>query len=324
MKQRVIYLDYIRSLACILVIFIHSPIPTGAESDMWAAIYTYISTPCIGLFFMTSGALLFPIKDPVNVFLKRRMTRVLWPFIFWSIVYLITNLITGDMIFKELPVILIQALYSPVICGVLWFMYALIGLYLFAPVVSKWLENASKRNLQYFLALWAATLLFFYFDIDSLLLTNFSGYLGYMVLGFYLRKHPLQMGYINLTLWTLLLSAFIPALIQLNVFSFTASKEVIITYLSINIAWLSTAYFTVFQKWNFKPRKFITEFATLSFGIYLIHILIEQYIVKKWFSTIGLFPTVVSMPMVTIITAVISLIIVKLISLTKVSRHIIG
>lgn len=42
--------------------------------------------------------------------------------------------------------------------GHLWFVYMLLGLYLFAPVVSPWIETASRRAMEGYLALWAFTL----------------------------------------------------------------------------------------------------------------------------------------------------------------------
>lgn len=324
MKERITYLDYVRSLACLLVLLVHSQIPSEADSDPWAAIYTLISIPCIGLFFMTSGALIFPVKEQVNIFLKKKANRIIIPFIFWTIFYLITNIILGITSLNEVPVTLIKLLYSPAVCGVLWFIYALIGLYLFAPIISKWLEGASKKDLQYFLGLWAITLLFPYFNIDSLLLTNFSGYLGYMVLGFYLRKYPLKMGYVKMGILTILLSIIIPMIIKFKFFSFTADKEVLIKYLTIHAAWLSIVYFTLLQRFNFRPHKAVTKFASLSFGIYLIHIFIENNFVKEWIIAIGPIPTVIYMPLVATITLIITYTIVWLISLTKVSKYIIG
>lgn len=82
--------------------------------------------------------------------------------------------------------------------GHLWFVYMLLGLYLFA-VVSPWIETASRRHGGY-LALWAFTLCIPYVHLvsrscsanvlerhaDALL---FSGFLGYMVLAAYLRRY---------------------------------------------------------------------------------------------------------------------------------------
>ena len=86
--------------------------------------------------------------------------------------------------------------------GHLWFVYMLLGLYLFAPVVSPWIETASRRAMEGYLALWAFTLCIPYVHLvfpellgecfwnDTPMLYYFSGFLGYMVLAAYLRRYP--------------------------------------------------------------------------------------------------------------------------------------
>lgn len=60
MKQRDLSLDIIRLLACAMVVVMHSPIPTDSANGIILSTISYLTTPCIGLFFMVSGALLLP------------------------------------------------------------------------------------------------------------------------------------------------------------------------------------------------------------------------------------------------------------------------
>ena len=85
--------------------------------------------------------------------------------------------------------------------GHLWFVYVLLGRYLFAPVVSPWIETASRRAMEGYLALWAFTLCIPYVHLgfpellgecfwnDTPMPPLFSGFLGYMVLAAYLRRY---------------------------------------------------------------------------------------------------------------------------------------
>lgn len=41
----------------------------------------------------------------------------------------------------------------------LWYIYMLIGLYLYLPILSAWLQQASEKSLRLFLLLWGVTLL---------------------------------------------------------------------------------------------------------------------------------------------------------------------
>lgn len=63
MKQRDLSLDLIRIMACVMVVLMHSPIPTENANGVLLSSLSYFTTPCIGLFFMVSGALLLPPPD---------------------------------------------------------------------------------------------------------------------------------------------------------------------------------------------------------------------------------------------------------------------
>ena len=54
--------------------------PNIEEIKFWGAIY---------------GALLLPVKEEMKPFYKKRISRVLWPFLIWSVVYALFPGITG-------------------------------------------------------------------------------------------------------------------------------------------------------------------------------------------------------------------------------------
>lgn len=325
MQQRVAYLDYVRALACILVVIIHAPVSDGsAESSIWLSLYNYAAAPCIGLFFMTSGALLFPVKDTLFVFLKKRANRIIFPLIFWSVFYLVIKLIAGEITPDKVPLIIFRALYSSSIEGVLWFLYALIGLYLFIPIISKWIETATKKELQYFLLLWSITLLLPYLKIESSILLNFGGYLGYLVLGYYLRKFPLKIGYLSMILITVLISGIFPTLIYTKILPPLVENRELYGYLTLNVAWLCVLYYTIIQRFNCIENKFVRDFSIMSFGIYLIHIFVMRYFVWEWIVGSYRLPIAIEIPVTALITLIISYTIIKFISITKISKYIIG
>lgn len=88
--KRKYYLDILRIFACLLVIMMHSPSPytVGQPSSFFCSGISYFTAPCIGLFFMVSGALLLPSNLSTGQFIKKRLGRVLCPTIFWSITYI--------------------------------------------------------------------------------------------------------------------------------------------------------------------------------------------------------------------------------------------
>jgi surface polysaccharide O-acyltransferase-like enzyme len=50
---------------------------------------------CVPLFVMISGYLLLPIKEAPEVFYKKRFTRLLFPFLIWSVMYCIVPYFKG-------------------------------------------------------------------------------------------------------------------------------------------------------------------------------------------------------------------------------------
>lgn len=83
----------------------------------------------------------------------------------------------------------------------LWFMYPLIGLYLFIPFISPWLRVATERQERLFLILWALSTCLPYVNrwVGNVfgqcwwnqydMLYNFAGYPGYLVLAHYIKTH---------------------------------------------------------------------------------------------------------------------------------------
>ena len=60
MKQRDYALDLLRIVACVMVVMMHSPIPSADANGLLLSSLSYFTAPCIGLFFMVSGALILP------------------------------------------------------------------------------------------------------------------------------------------------------------------------------------------------------------------------------------------------------------------------
>lgn len=189
--------DLLRLLACLMVIAMHAPLPDSAEGNgLFLSTLSYLTAPCIGLFFMVSGALLLPVRTGASIFLKRRFGKILFPTLFWSLFYLGCNTLMRDESIDWLRT-LGSLPFSPQGNPVLWFMYTLIGLYLLAPVLSRWLNYASRTEIEFYLGLWGISLCFPIVRPvvnintgDTGILYYFTGYAGYFVLGYYLKQYP--------------------------------------------------------------------------------------------------------------------------------------
>lgn len=77
-----------------MVVFMHAPMPSAnadAGTGLFLSALSYFTAPCIGLFFMVSGALLLPVRMNTSSFLKRRFSKVLIPTLVWSVFYISTQ-----------------------------------------------------------------------------------------------------------------------------------------------------------------------------------------------------------------------------------------
>ncbi|MBO7071498.1 MAG: acyltransferase [Bacteroidales bacterium] len=158
--NREYWLDWMRVVACFLVMLTHScePFYLGGEGSLiltktdaiWVAILNSFPRACVALFIFASAYLQFPLHYSTGEFFKKMALRILPPFIIWSIVY---ALVWGQPVqnFKDL---LLNFNYA---AGHLWFVYMLIGLYLIMPLLSPWAEKVGKGELQVYIGIWLFT-----------------------------------------------------------------------------------------------------------------------------------------------------------------------
>ena len=221
-SQRIVFVDYIRVIACFLVIIVHaSENFYGADSSglagnvsmlanesnrFWVAFYDgFIARICVPLFMIVSAFLLVPMKSGTSMtdFYKSRFTRILPPMIIFMLLYSFLPLLWSGMSweqsvsdFKLLP------WNFPSMARHLWFMYPLISLYLIIPIVSPWLERSKAKEELIFIGLFIVSCFIPWiqrFISPELwgecfwnrfsMLWYFSGYLGYLVLAHYIRFH---------------------------------------------------------------------------------------------------------------------------------------
>ena len=94
------------------------------KKNIYPGVFNSLARICVPLFAMISGYLLLPIKTDYTTFLKKRFTRISFPFIFFCIAYDIFFCIKGDITTKQMfiniPKIFIN--YGTEL-GHLWYIY---------------------------------------------------------------------------------------------------------------------------------------------------------------------------------------------------------
>lgn len=189
-KNRIFYLDFIRALAIILVILCHVLREfTGirpAGSPGWNGIAFLIDFGVMGvpLFLMISGSLLLNRDYELGDFLKRRFSRILIPFIFWALLLPLYKIIVYPTDPSKYLELFLDSQY--------WFIWMLVGVYLFLPILNSFIKKYNFEGVTYFLVIWIITILlstFKLYPFHQLELSYFAGFVGYLVLGYYLSSN---------------------------------------------------------------------------------------------------------------------------------------
>lgn len=250
-------------------------------------------------------------------FCKKRIGRLLMPLLFWSIAlpmlaFCYFSYINPDTANLQLSADeytasnLVTRLYTFIFnfnfdTIPLWYLYMLIGLYLIMPIINAWLVNAERKEIKLLLRIWGVTLLLPYIkmvapalgytgnyghmgilgECDWNVYGTFyyvSGFIGYMILAYYLKKYPLQWS------WKKMASICIPMFLAGYAITSVgyiitnshypgnyAYLEILWYFTGINVFMMTFPVFVVIQKINAKPRRWMHKAASLTFGVYLCH-----------------------------------------------------
>lgn len=330
-KKRTLYFDAVRVIACLMVIAFHAPMDKASAGDgPFLVAQGFFCGAGVPLFFMVSGALLLsrPIKESAFQYLKKRITKVLFPTIIFSVLFITlktTDFWGGHPFLK--PLLSLPFKYdSPV----LWFMYSLIGLYLLIPILSPWLERVSKGELKFYLGLWGVTLCFpllgHYLDVDTSTMGisyYFTGYAGYFILGLYASKNDVSM-----KLLIGIIAVSLSSLCIIKMFHLDVPTDVVVNYLSLPIAAYSLAIFNFCKRYSNRIGKKLTkiiEFVSpLCFGVYLIHIFVRFFLIDFCDFIIGISNFYLQYLVSFLLTFFSSLLMAYLISLLPAGKYIIG
>ena len=371
-RPHIVWLDVLRLVAILMVIAIHCTDPFNAspesranpEFNFWGSVYGSMLRASVPLFVMMTGFLLLPVRQEASAFYKKRIPRVLFPFLIWSVLFdlapwfiqwiggspeLVTDFFPWEpnpsaSFVEALKTIALIPVTFTVYATPMWYIYVLIGLYLYMPVFSAWVEKASDKAKRMFLAFWFISLFIPYltefvshyqFGTCSWnsfgLFYYFAGFNGYLLLGHYLGKR---------TDWSLgkTFSVTVPLFlvgyfITLAGFRYMTSDpnvseegmELFFTYCSPNALLMTAAVFLLVRKVRITSPVICRALANLTkcgFGLYCVHYFFvgPSYMFAQLIGTP--FPALV--PVSTILTFICSWSFTYLVSKLPHAKYIIG
>jgi len=280
-------LDFIRLIAILMVIAIHvSSKGFGAMTHHWWAVnfWESVSRASVPLFLMVTGALLLGKETTVRKTLSR-IWRVGLPLIVWSYAYFYWFRYTGT----EFPHWTKSILRGPIIPH-FWYLYTLLGAYLFLPVMIGFCQLKDTRSKVLTMAGWF---------VGASVLPTVTALTGKDYLGLNLGFMPLYAGYLIMGSfayrWTrfttsrVVLASCVWALSAALIAIFTwkhsikvgAANETFYAYTSpfvitsaVSAFYVLRAMAITFAASRWFPARTLQKLGEVNFGVYLIHVMV--------------------------------------------------
>jgi surface polysaccharide O-acyltransferase-like enzyme len=280
-------IEFMRAISCIFVIIIHvtGNIPYGFENDWYlSVVMNSISRIAVPVFIIISAFLMAHKYNSYLEFIKKRIIKIIPAIIFWSYFY---GLVNNKNIFSTS--FALDVISGPTMFH-LWYLYAIVGVYLLIPLISSFNESYGKEGVLALFLIWFAfgsllpwVSVIFDFNIPiatSYNISQITGIAGYAIVGVGLR----HMDNIRIKTYQYLIS-FILATTATALLTISNSKlsgftyQEFYSYTSPLVAISAISFFCiVFKCYKTKVQtrtsKFINLISSVSLGIYCIHMFI--------------------------------------------------
>lgn len=331
--KRYIEYDLMRIVACLGVIMIH--VAVFDQGKLWSHttfefqainFWGVMSRWAVPTFVMLSGMMILPHGDEISIskLLKHRVLRMLGAYIAWSCVYSFYNVYFLDIVYAPTK---LKTFIDGCFSGELhmWYLLMLSGLYLASPLLAIVVKKADKKWIVY----WLNVLFLFTSIIPFIVKLNikfistivesiysymdlqfFGGWTLYFILGFYIQQCDCLSKRKKIIYFSSILS-FIFTLYGTIVYSWQhGSSFGVLPYEYPNIVLMSVGVLFFFKEkiskmpFIFRYEKFIVNLSKLTFGIYLIHVLLLKVLYSLGIN-IQLTHPIISVPVVAILVFVI-------------------
>jgi len=277
--SRELNIDLLRVVATMMVIILHSfAIYIVTNYDYYnydlmlstsIAVFTRVAVP---LFVMVSGRYLIDCLSKMSIkeFYFKRAKRIMYPLLFWSIVYSIYKIL-----FVEGTTL--QSNITDFIMGVpyihLWFLYMILGLYLITPILYGLKKRLSPKS--YILFSIVSLLVAPIFELTvNIQFFQFFTYLGFFTMGDILKDYVVErrtrllslLGYFFCMFIAVGFTVYFLSLKSDTAFNFSGSTMYTTT--------IGTICLYVFFNGLVSKESVLSKISMYSMGIYCIHHLI--------------------------------------------------
>lgn len=287
MRERVLFFDLLRCVAAVAVIAIHVLAPYRNELgvipfDQWATAVGVNSVTrwAVPVFILITGALMLSDTRPFDAkyYVKRRLGKVLVPFLVWSMFYAYLSGWTAQGFdFSTVEEVVSNSPHHATYYH-LGFFYYFIPLYFVIPLFQWVVRNCDDSVLYAYLAVWLLTSTLFLFKIDGPWCNQYWLYMGYLPLGYVLfQKVPLNRsvvtGFTALGLVALAVTFTMVVSNSLEADKYTVGRW--FSYKTLNVILAASMIFMLCRYFGEglapKAQKVVSFISQHSLGIYLLH-----------------------------------------------------
>lgn len=337
-KTRDYNMDLLRILAAFMVIVIHvsahnfSDTPTKSIEWLSYNFYDSVVRSAVPIFLMISGA--FFLTDRIQSNIKKLYTKNIFKlvivFIIWSIIYVIFSLFTDRLTTDQIISSIITGHFH------LWYLPVIIGIYIISPFIYRFIKNSDKTIFKYFIILFiiaccCKTISYLEFlpgyDYINLLFDNLPvdiicGFYSYFILGYFLHNYDISKR----------MTKIIYILAVASIFCCFIGTYILSRYSGYNNPNLMKEFsvFTLFEAIGlflfFKNKVFVSKeifsnrvsnIANCTLGIYIIHMLVMYTLFDLNLIQVRAFNTILSVPIISVLIFLISLVLVYFIRKIK-------
>ena len=294
-KERIYYLDILKAISIFGVVFIHVIAIAGDSSikGLLIANFGEIFKFAVPVFLMVSGALLLNREyESISYFLKRRLKRLILPYLLWIIFIIIAIVYSTDpSTYSNMATFIIQNLFN---YPLIWYFWLMIGIYFIIPVINPFIRENPMESSKYIILIFiGASILYQLLSIFNLYtFIDFRFFLmpiSFLCLGYFLAnyefKNPNIVFILSVIFYIITTSAKIifcrsPELISLVISDATFGQ---VSFIDVGIVQIiqATCVFLIIKYLPFGLsyiKRFVTSVSRSSLGIYLVHVFVFLFV----------------------------------------------
>lgn len=298
-QDRLVFMDLSAIVSSFAVVVLHT---AGSLVNIRSNSYMKLTT-CIAIlinivfaygvpmFFMQSGANLLNYRNrySTKIFFKKRIDKVVLPFIIWSVIGFLILYFQGN---KNLN--FLKLFIEGNIVGPYWFFYTIIAFYFCVPFLSVIVEGGNKKLLTYLLVVTLIVNSILPLILQTLKMNStgigqsfpaIGQYLQWFIVGYvilnYKLKHAKLIYVVGISsmVMEIILTFWATFCLPYNSFYGYATGSLVKNFYDIQyiFAFLTFSAFFFFLKQKEESlkkcqfRKIIEKFSRYSYGVYLIH-----------------------------------------------------